>query len=208
MKKFRNPLGATALISLVLLAGLPVAGCSGTSIAQNIVNWTPVVESTASTVASVVSSLAPADAVIIGAALTGFNASAQLLSNQAKTYLANPNATALQQLQAQALAFQQNVNAALLTALKISNPGTQQVVITDLQALVTGLTAIVALIATIKGNTISPAAVAAPVKVAQILPLIDRDRAIAQIADHYQEPRILASMQFDQAIGQLQAAGL
>lgn len=193
-------LGAWALISLTL-----IAGCSGKTVAQDIVNWTPTIIATANTVSQTVAALAPQDAVVIAAATAGFDAAAQLLSNQAQTYLNNPNATALQQLQAQVLSFQQNVNAALLQATKITNTESQQKVLAAIQALSVGVTAVLALIASIKGSTVSPATA---VKTAQILPLINRGRAVAEIASHYGEPISVASIQYDRTIAQLQAAGL
>lgn len=185
MKQHYNPLGAWALVSLLLLA--TVTGCSGASVAQDIVNWTPTIVSTATTVGSVVASLDPADAALIAVSVTGFNAAANLLSSQAQTYLNNPNATTLQQLQAQVLTFQQNVNTALLQAAKIVSPGSQQKVIAAIQSLATGLTAVLALIATIKGNTLSPASVTAPVKLSQVAPLINHQQEVAMVAAHYNE---------------------
>jgi hypothetical protein len=208
MKKVRSSLGAWALSSLVLLASMTATvGCNGTSVAQNIVNWTPTIISTANTVGATVSILAPQDAAIIGIATAGFDAAATLLQKQAETYLANPGATALQQLQAQALTFQQNVNASLLQAAKIVNPESQQKVIVAIQSLATGLTAVLGLIATIKGSTITPAAVT-QVKIAQVLPLMDRNRSIALVAAHYGEPRFMAAYQVDSTVQQLQALGL
>lgn len=185
MKQHYNPLGAWALVSLLLLA--TVTGCSGASVAQDIVNWTPTIVSTATTVGSVVASLDPADAALIAVSVTGFNAAANLLSSQAQVYLNNPNATTLQQLQAQVLTFQQNVNTALLQAAKIVSPGSQQKVIAAIQSLATGLTAVLALIATIKGNTLSPASVTAPVKLSQVAPLINHQQEVAMVAAHYNE---------------------
>lgn len=199
-------MGAIALSTLLFVSTLLTA-CNGPSVAQNIVNWTPTIISTANTVAATVATLAPQDALIIGAAVTGFDAAAQLLSNQAQTYLNNPGATTLQQLQAQALAFQQNVNAALLTAARITNPASQQKIMLAIQALATGVTAVLGLIASIKGATVTPATATA-VKLAQVMPLIDRKAAVAQIAAHYGEPITIAAVQYDGTVLRLQAAGL
>ena len=60
-------LGVWALIALLL--PLPfVGGCSGVTIAQDIVNWTPALESAVATVDSAASLLAPADAPIFAVA--------------------------------------------------------------------------------------------------------------------------------------------
>src|ERR1035438_1130029 len=56
-------LGAWALISLLL--PLPfMTGCSGVTVAQDIVNWTPALQSAVATVDSTAALLAPADAPI------------------------------------------------------------------------------------------------------------------------------------------------
>jgi hypothetical protein len=199
--------GCFALIVL-LLVGTMTTGCNAQSVAQDIVNWTPTVESTATTVGTVVAGLDPANALLIAAAVTGFNAAAQLLSNQAQTYLNNPNATALQQLQAQALSFQQNVNAALLQALKISNPGSQQKVIAAIQGLATALTAVLGLISTIKGNTLAPSTVVAPITTAQVLPLMNRDAMVSEVATHYDISRSEAAERIDVTRLRLAAVGL
>ena len=203
----QSKLGAWALITLVLLASVPAVGCSGTTVAQNIVNWTPVIVSTANTIDGVVATLDPANAALITAVGVSFTAAANLVQAQAKTYLANPSLTNLQQLQAQALAFQANVNTALLNAAKISNPGSQQKVLTCLSAGVTGITAILALIQTIKGNTVGPVTVVAP-KISQVLPLMDEKQSIALVAQHYGEPQFVAAYQVHQAERSLMAAGL
>ena len=90
-------LGALAL-SLLLVCSL--TACNGREVAQNIVNWTPSIVSTAQTVSSVVASLDPAQAALISAATVGFVSAANLVKAQAQTYLDNPSATNLQQLQA------------------------------------------------------------------------------------------------------------
>lgn len=199
-------LGAWALISL-LFVGM-ASGCNATTAAQDIVDWTPTVISTANTVGATVSLLAPQDAVIVAAAVAGFDAAAQLFSNQAQTYLNNPNATALQQLQAQVLAFQQNVNLALLQAAKIVDPASQQKIMVAIQGLATALTAVLGLISTIKGNTVSPALLTAPVvKTSEVLPLMDRDLVLKEIATHYGESTEQAAVQFDGMQARLASVG-
>ncbi|MEI9970321.1 MAG: hypothetical protein WDM87_17525 [Terracidiphilus sp.] len=113
-------LGAWMLIALVI--PLPwMQGCTAAGVAQNIVNWTPPLQSAVATVDSTAALLAPADAPIFAAATIGFDAASNLLVAQAKAYLANPSASALAQLQNQIVTFQQQVNTALLQAAKIVN---------------------------------------------------------------------------------------
>ena len=108
-------LGAWALIALLLPLPL-IGGCSETTVAQDIVNWTPALQSAVATVDSAAAVLAPADAPIFTAATAGFNAASNLLTTQAKAYLTNPSEGTLAQLQNQIVTFEQQVNAALLQA--------------------------------------------------------------------------------------------
>ena len=85
-------LGVWALIALLL--GSPfVSGCSGATVAQDIVNWTPSLESAVATVDSTAALLAPADAPLFAAATVGFDAASNMLVGQAKAYLTNPSAS-------------------------------------------------------------------------------------------------------------------
>jgi len=87
-------LGVWALI--LLMVPLPImSACSGKTVAQDIVNWTPALESAVATVDSSVALLAPADAAIVAAATAGFDAASNVLVAQARAYLANPTAPAL-----------------------------------------------------------------------------------------------------------------
>ena len=144
-------LGALALIALLL--PVPFAtGCSGTTVAQDIVNWTPALQSAVTTVDSAASLLAPGDAPIFNAATIGFDAASNLLVAQAKAYLANPTASALALLQTQVVTFQQQVNAALLQAGRIVNTASQQHALACIQAVATIVTAIFALVQSISSN--------------------------------------------------------
>ncbi len=200
----------TAVFTMVCLWASMIAatGCTAISVAQDIVNWTPVVVSTVSTLGTVVSGLAPADQLIITGVTAGFDAAANLLQQQAQAYLANPTKTVLGTLQAQVLAFQQNVNAALLAALKVSDSSSQKLVLQAIQAVATGLTAIIALITTIKGNTVSKAAVVSPVKISQVEKFLDRQQSIRMVAAHYGESNEAAALQVDWAQQRLVQAGL
>ena len=81
-------------------------GCSGVTVAQDIVNWTPSLQSAVATVDSTAALLAPADAPVFAAATTGFDAASYFLVAQARAFLANPSASALAQLQTQIVTLQ------------------------------------------------------------------------------------------------------
>lgn len=192
-------LGAWLLIALLL--PLPwMEGCSGVSVAQDIVNWTPPLQSAVATVDSTVSLLAPADAPIFSAATIGFDAASNLLVAQAKTYLANPSAGTLAELQAQVVTLEQQVNAALLQAAKIVNPASQQHALTAIQAVGTIVTAILALVQSVSGKAaVARMAAAAGIKLATVEPYLNNAHAAETVAAHYGEPVMLARVQIVRA---------
>ncbi|HEY1805983.1 MAG TPA: hypothetical protein VGG45_16035 [Terracidiphilus sp.] len=200
-------LGAWMLIALLI--PLPwMQGCTAAGVAQNIVNWTPALQSAVATVDSTAALLAPADAPIFIAATIGFDAASNLLVAQAKAYLANPSASKLAQLQSQIVTFQQQVNTALLQAARIVDQKSQQHALTAIQGVGTIAVAILALVQQIS----SKAAVAlmsanAGVKLAAIEPYVDESRSAAMVAAHYGEPVNMARAQVAQAMQQEINAG-
>jgi hypothetical protein len=191
-------LGAWALIALLLQ--LPfVSGCSGTTVAQDIVNWTPALQSAVATIDSTAALLAPADAPIFIAATAGFDAASNLLVAQAKAYLANPTASVLAQLQAAVVAFQQQVNASLLQAARITNANSQQHVLNAINAVATVVTAILALVSSISSKVaVARMAAQSTIKLSVVRPYINEDKAAAMVAGHYGEPVKLARVQMAQ----------
>ncbi len=200
-------LGCWALIALLLSGTMPMSGCSGTTVAQDIVNWTPALQSAVATVDSTAALLAPADAPIFIAATVGFDAASNLLVAQAKAYLANPSASVLAQLQAAVVAFQQQVNASLLQAAKISNPNSQQHVQNAINAVATVVLAILALVQSVSSKVaVAHMASQSTIKLASVRPYLDEGKAAAMVAGHYNEPVELARAQMAQVeLGAAQA---
>jgi hypothetical protein len=173
-----------------------VGGCSGVTIAQDIVNWTPALESAVATVDSAASLLAPADAPIFAVATVGFDAASSLLVAQAKAYLANPTASLLAQLQTQVVTFQQQVNAALLQAAKITNKASQQHALACIQGVATIVSTIFALVQSVSSKiAVAQMATQSTIKLAAVLPYMDEGKAARIVAGHYGEPVELARMQ-------------
>jgi len=200
-------LGVWLLIAL--LVPLPwIEGCNGTAVAQDIVNWTPALESAVATVDSTAALLAPADAPIFTAATTGFDAASNLLVVQAKTYLANPGAGALATLQTQVVAFAQQVNAALLAAAKIVNPASQQHALAAIQAVGVIVSAILALVQSISSKAaVARMAGESQIKLAKVNRYLDDPLSAKIVAAHYGEPLALARMQVARAEQQAIGAG-
>ena len=192
-------LGAWALIALLL--PLPfLGGCSGSTVAQDIVNWTPSLESAVATVDSIAALLAPEDAPVFTAATIGFDAASNLLDTQAKAYLANPSASLLAQLQTQIVVLQQQVNAALLQSAKIVNPASQQHALAAVQAVATIVTALLALVQSVSSKAaVAQMAAASTIKLASVQLYIYQSHAAEIVAAHYGEPVELARMQVAQA---------
>ncbi len=191
-------LGVWMLIAL--LVPLPwMQSCSGVTVAQDSVNWTPALESAVATVDSTASLLAPTDAPLFAAATNGFDAASNLLVAQAKAYLANPSAGALQTLQAQVVTFQQQVSAALLEAAKIVDPASQSHALSVLQAVATVVNTILSLVASISSKaSVARMSAATGVKLAMLRPYLDHTRAAEIVAAHYNEPLTVARMQLAQ----------
>jgi hypothetical protein len=188
-------LGAWALIALLL--PLPfVSGCSGKSVAQDIVNWTPALQSAVATVDSSAAMLAPADAPIFAAATAGFNAASNLLVTEAKAYLANPSANALVELQAAVVALQQNVSAATLSALKIVDQKSQELAMNAIDAVSTIINAILALVISVSSQAqVAQMAAQSNIKLAQVRGYMDEGKAAEIVAGHYGETVGVARIQ-------------
>jgi hypothetical protein len=194
---------------IVLLVSLPwMEGCSATTVAQDIVNWTPSLESAVTTVDSAAALLAPADAPLFTAATAGFDVASNLLAAQARAYLANPSAGTLAQLQSQVVAFEQQVNAALLQAAKIVNPASQQHALAAIQAVGTIASAILALVQSVSSKAqIARMAADSTIKYAAVKLWRNDTRSAAIVAAHYGEPLVLARMQVAHAEQQAADAG-
>jgi hypothetical protein len=201
-------LGVLMLISLTLLGTMPLIGCTGTQIAQNIVNWTPALQSAVAVADSTAAVLDPAAAPIIAAATVGFDAASNVLVAQAKAYLANPNAGILAQLQTAVVTFQQQVNTALLEAAKITNPASQKKALTDINAVGTVVNTILALVTSISGKSaVAQMASQSTVKLASVQPYMNRSQAAQLVARHYSEPVLFASLQVERGEYELAHAG-
>jgi len=199
-------LGAWMLIALLL--PLPwLQGCTGTGVAQDIVNWTPSLQSAVATVDSTAALLAPADAPAFAAATAGFDAASSVLVTQAKAYLANPTAGALAQLQTQIVALQQQVNAALLTAAHISNPASQTHALAAVQGVATIVSAILALVQSVSSKAqLAEMAGQSTIKLAAVRAYLDDGQSTQIVAAHYDEPVAVARGQMAQAeLAEMQA---
>ena len=208
-----GPTGSTAKLGvwalIALLMPLPfVGGCTGSAVAQNIVNWTPALQSAVATVDSTVALLAPSDAPVFMAATVGFEAASNLLVSQARAYMANPSAGTLGQMQAQVVAFQQQVNAALLEAARIVNPASQQHALAAINGVATIVNAILSLVQSVSSKAaVAQMAAEANIKLAEVRPYLDQAEAARMVADHYGEAPATASAQVAQAEADAVQAG-
>jgi hypothetical protein len=146
------------------------------SVAQEIVNWTPVLVSTADTVSAAVQALDPATALILGPATLALNTFAPEVEKAAQAYLANPNQTTLQVLQSVITQIQQDASAALLAAARVTNPNSQALAVKDVNLIATIANTLLALVQSISTKA-QVAAMAAKVRVtlAQVRPLMDQN---------------------------------
>ena len=200
-------LGAWMLIALLI--PLPwMQGCTAAGVAENIVNWTPSLQSAVATVDSTAALLAPADAPIFTAATVGFDAASNLLVAQAKAYLANPSASVLAQMQNQIVTLQQQVNTALLQAARIVDQKSQQHALAAIQGVGTIVIAILALVQSISSKAqVAQMAADSGVKLAAVEPYLNGGRAAEIVAAHYGEPVEVARVQVAQATQAEMSAG-
>jgi hypothetical protein len=179
-------LGVLMLCAILVSGTIPVAGCSGKTVAQDIVNWTPALQTAVAVVDSTASLLAPADAPIFMAATVSFDAASNLLVAQCKAYLANPSASLLAQLQSQIVTFQQQVNAALLQSARILNPNSQTHALAAINGVATIVNAIFALIESVSSKaSAAQMSVRANIKISQVQPYLDENCAAHLVAEHY-----------------------
>jgi len=200
-------LGAWMLIALLI--PLPwMQGCTAAGVAENIVNWTPSLQSAVATVDSTAALLAPADAPIFAAATVGFDAASNLLVAQAKAYLANPSASVLAQLQNQIVSLQQQVNTALLQAARIVDQKSQQHALAAIQGVGTIVVAILSLVQSISSKAqVAQMAADSGVKLAAVEPYLNENRAAEIVAMHYGEPVEVARAQVAQVAQAEMSAG-
>jgi len=181
-------LGALALCLLTVSAGFVETGCSqktGINAAQEIVNWTPPLTNAVSTISATLQMLDPAAAPVFAAATAGFDAAAQLVVQYAKAYLANPSASVLANLQTAITTLEQSVDAALLKAVRISDPRSQQLAIAAINGIGTIATTILALVQSISSKAeLRQMADRSTIKLAQVRPLMDTQR-MASIGAQY-----------------------
>ncbi len=131
-----------------------------------------------------------------------------LLVAQANAYLANPTASVLAQLQSQVVTFQQQVNAALLAAAKITNTSSQQHALACIQGVATIVTAVFALVQSVSSKVaLAQMTAESTIKLALVRPYMDEGKAAAIVANHYAEPVALARMQVAQAKSSAMRAG-
>jgi len=192
-------LGVWAMIALLL--PLPwMQGCSAKTIAQDIVNWTPALQSAVATVDSTAALLAPADGPIFAAATVGFDAATNLLVAQAKAYLANPTAGVLLQLQTLVVTLQQQVDSALLQAARIVDAASQQHALAAIQSVATIVAAILSLVQSVSSKAaVARMASDSAVKLAAVEPYLNPSLSAQIVAAHYGEPVELARVQVAQA---------
>lgn len=192
-------LGVWMLIALLVQLTW-VSGCSGQSVAQDIVNWTPSLQSAVAAVDATAAALAPADASVYTQATSSFDAASNLLVAQAKAYPANPTAAALTQMQNQVVVLQQQANAALLQAGRITDAASQLKATAAIQAVATIVNTILSLVQSISSKAdVARMAAASSIKLAAVRGSMDGALATRMVAAHYDEPEALAAVQVAQA---------
>lgn len=170
-------LAAWAMIAVLLTGTMPMTGCTQAqkvSVAQEIVNWTPVFISTADTVNASIEALDPATVIVLGPVTAAINAFGPQFELAAKDYLANPSQTTLQVLQALIVQIQQNTNSALLAAAKITNATSQATATKNINLLATIANTLLALVQSVSTKAqVAAMATGVHVTLAEVRPYMD-----------------------------------
>lgn len=139
--------------AVVLILCIPVfTGCTASQkqttlqIITTVNSRLPEVVAAADTAAQVVASLDPASALLIEPADAAFDTLAKTLQALLTAYIANPSATALQQIQTAINTLESNVNTSVLAAAGIKNSASQALALAALKGLLTVVTIVFALI--------------------------------------------------------------
>jgi hypothetical protein len=151
LKGVQTHLGSS--IALALICAVTLTGCTPAQqqttlqIVTEINTHIPEVVAGAQTVAATISALVPADAAVIGVADTAFTTGADLLQALTASYLKNPTASVLAQIQAAITTLEGQINTATLNATGIKNVALQNTVLAALKGLLTVVTVVFGLLA-------------------------------------------------------------
>lgn len=174
--------GKAVLLALlcITLVFAPI-GCTQQqkiSVAQAIVNQEPAFQSAIDTAGAVAEMLLTADpgaGLIVKAVVDGANVIGPQLQAAAKSYLANPNQTTLQVLQAVIVQIQNSVNTQLLAAAKITNPSSQQKALVAINGVGTIVNTLLGLVQSISTKAqVAAMSRQVTVHLAQVRPLLDQ----------------------------------
>ena len=141
----------------------------------------PEVVAAADTVSAVVAGLLPTDAALIAVADTAFDTAAKTLQALTAAYIANPNATTLQQIQAAITTLEGQINTATLTVAGIKNAQTQAAVMAALKGLLTIVTVVFGLISPTMTSAQLRAGRDAGIQLAKVRPYMDENKLRAEL---------------------------
>jgi hypothetical protein len=103
-------------------------------------------------------------------------------------------------MQAQVTTFQQQVNAALLQAARITSSASQQHALAAIQAVGTVVAAMLALVQSVSSKAdVAQMASQSTIKLAAVRPYLDEGKAAEIVARHYGEPVASAQIQVARA---------
>lgn len=151
MRLFTNLRASAAVV--VLTATLLTTGCTpaqqqtATAVISKVYAYLPSVQNAADTVAATVEMLAPPDAALIQIGDTAFDALAVTLQALCKSYLANPSASVLAQIQTAINTLNSTVNTAILNATGIKDAESQKLALAALKGLLTVSSVLLAFVA-------------------------------------------------------------
>ncbi len=194
-------------VAIVAMTCVTLTGCTPAQkqttlqVVTEINTHIPEVVAAADTVSSVVASLLPADAPLVGVTDVAFDTAAKTLQALTASYMANPNASVLQQIQAAITTLEGQLNTATLKVAGIKNSATQQAVLAALKGLLTVVTVVFALISpTLTTAQLLDLRESDTIHLAQVRPYMDQQEL--------QQEAAAMHVNLDRAFAQAEAFGL
>jgi hypothetical protein len=205
----RSSVAVLCLVGVLITTGCtPAQKKTVYQIVQKINAYEPAVVAALESAAATIEALDPAIAPLLMIGVPAFNVLAKTFEAATTAYLASPNATTLQALQAVINTLQTGANTAAANALHIENPVHQALAIAGLKQLLSLVSIVFGLIsATETTAQLQELASRQQIQLAALRPYMD-EQTLEQAVRDEGAPRLLpASRAVDLAFDQATAAG-
>lgn len=167
----------------------------------------PTVIAAADTVAATVAVILPADGVIIGITDVAFDTAAKSIQALTASYIANPNASTLTQIQTAINTLESQVNTATLSVVGIKNQANQTLAVAALKGLLTTLSVVFGMVMPTESATMLDTLRSTDtIHLARMRPYMD-EPTLRAVAVDQGVPKLFAGIAVNQAFSAATAAG-